>query len=380
MLSDLPKLLSAEKIDSILLYGKDENIRFLTGFSTPDPVLALFSKNPWLVVGGFEAGRAKKECYRNCKILTFEQLGYFSFYKNFLKKGLKRSEASSLALAETATALVKRAGAKNVGLPKSFPWGLASRLQFKISESTEALSDARETKSGNEIAAIEFSQHSTESIILAGAKVAKPGKNIGKIKGVMRVEAEKLGMDFPEGFIVSTGTKAADPHYQGEPKEKIQQNSPLVLDIYPRSRRGYWGDCTRTLLLGSCSQEIKEAFSAVQRAMEAGYNAVEIGGEAKAVDIAVCEVLENNGYQTMRKNEKAKDGFLHSTGHGIGLYVHESPAISHLSTDILKNGQVFSIEPGLYFPGKFGIRIEDLVAIWKGKLRRLNKLPHILKL
>ncbi len=381
MLSDLPKLLQAEGADSLLLYGKDDNIRFLTGFSTPDSVLALWAKTPWLVVGGFELGRAKREAHRGCKVTTFEALDYFSFYKNFLKKGLKRSEASTLALAETAAVLVKKAGARAVGLPKSFPWGLASRLQFKTIEISEALSAARETKSAEEIVAIEFTQHSTEKLILTAARVAKSkAATVGKLKTVMKVEAESAGLDFPEGLIVSSGGRAADPHYQGEPKEKILQNSPLVLDIYPRGPRGYWGDCTRTLLLGGCSAEVKEAFDAVRAAMEAGYRAVEVGGEAKAVDIAVCKVLEEAGYQTLRKNEKARSGFLHSTGHGIGLYVHESPAISHLSTDTLKNGQVFSIEPGLYFPGKFGIRIEDLVALWKGKLRRLNRLPHVVKL
>ena len=196
MLSDLQPLLKKEGADSLLLYGKDENIRFLTGFSTPDPVLALFSSKPWLVVGGFELNRARKECWKDCKVTTFESLGYFSVYKRLSKKGLKRSEASSLALAETAAMLVKRAGTKAVGLPKSFPWGLATRLPFKTREVSEALSKARETKSAEEIAAIEFSQHSTERLILAAARIAgRKAATVGKLKTIMRAGAEKLGLE-----------------------------------------------------------------------------------------------------------------------------------------------------------------------------------------
>ncbi|TLM98112.1 M24 family metallopeptidase, partial [bacterium] len=125
----------------------------------------------------------------------------------------------------------------------------------------------------------------------------------------------------------------------------------------------YNSDITRTLAVGGCSEEREKAYSLVRAAQEKAYEAAREGVEAQSVDRVAREIIEAAGYGQF---------FIHRTGHGIGLEIHEEPYIVAGNSMKLEDGMTFSIEPGIYVPGQYGVRIEDIVVIHAGKAQRLN--------
>jgi Xaa-Pro aminopeptidase len=162
--------------------------------------------------------------------------------------------------------------------------------------------------------------------------------------------------------IVGSGPNGAMPHHAHGDRE-IEPGDPVVLD-FGAFVDGYAGDQTRTVVFaGEPPAEFREVHRAVREAQEAGVAAVEPGVEAQAVDRAVREVIEEAGYG---------DRFVHRTGHGVGLEVHEEPYVVAGNDRELEAGMVFSVEPGVYLPGEFGVRIEDLVVVTEDGCERLN--------
>ncbi|WP_435332760.1 M24 family metallopeptidase [Haloarchaeobius sp. TZWWS8] len=166
--------------------------------------------------------------------------------------------------------------------------------------------------------------------------------------------------------IVGSGPNGAKPHHHHGERE-VERGDPVVLDFGAWVDR-YPGDQTRTTVFaGDPSEEFKAVHAVVQEALEAGVAAVEPGVEAQAVDRAAREVIEDAGYG---------EQFIHRTGHGVGLDVHEPPYIVEGNALELEPGMVFSVEPGVYVDGEFGVRIEDLVVVTDDGCERLNDSPR----
>lgn len=162
--------------------------------------------------------------------------------------------------------------------------------------------------------------------------------------------------------IVGSGPNGAKPHHHHSDRE-IQPGDPVVLDFGTRVD-GYPSDQTRTLVFGGePSERVKQVHDVVREAHNAGVDAVEPGVTAESVDAAAREVIEEAGYG---------EEFIHRTGHGVGLAVHEEPFIVEGNERKLEPGMVFSVEPGIYLSKEFGVRIEDIVVVTKDGRRRLN--------
>ena len=162
--------------------------------------------------------------------------------------------------------------------------------------------------------------------------------------------------------IVGSGPNGAMPHHTHGDRE-IAAGDPVVLD-FGTFVDGYASDQTRTVVFaGDPPEEFEAVHDAVREAHEAGIEAVEPGVQADAVDRAVRSVIEDAGYG---------DEFIHRTGHGVGLSVHEQPYIAPRADDHLEPGMAFSVEPGVYLPDEFGVRIEDLVVVTDDGCERLN--------
>ena len=162
--------------------------------------------------------------------------------------------------------------------------------------------------------------------------------------------------------IVGAGPNGAKPHHHHSDRE-IEAGEPVVLDFGTRVD-GYPSDQTRTLVFGGePSEEVEEVHEVVQEAQQAGVDAVQPGVTAESVDAAAREVIEAAGYG---------EQFVHRTGHGVGLDVHEEPYVVEGNDRELEPGMVFSVEPGIYLPGEFGVRIEDLVVVTEDGCERLN--------
>ncbi|MFB6102623.1 MAG: M24 family metallopeptidase [Haloplanus sp.] len=162
--------------------------------------------------------------------------------------------------------------------------------------------------------------------------------------------------------IVAAGPNGADPHHASGDRE-IRAGDPVVLDFGTRVD-GYPSDTTRTVVFdGEPADEFEAAHAVVREAQNAAVDAVEPGVRTGAVDRAAREVIEAAGYG---------ERFVHRTGHGVGLDVHEEPFVVASGETVLEPGMVFSVEPGVYLPDRFGVRIEDLVVVTDDGAERLN--------
>jgi Xaa-Pro dipeptidase len=191
----------------------------------------------------------------------------------------------------------------------------------------------------------------------------KAGMKETEVRDMLEAELKQLGFSNPSfETIIGSGPNSALPHYTAGDRV-LQQGDSIVIDfggIY----QGYCSDMTRTVMLGKAAPEYREVYETVKEGQKKAAEAVKPGMKASDIDAAARNYISEKGYG---------EYFIHRTGHGIGLEVHEEPYISNVSETILEPGMVFSIEPGIYLPGKFGVRIEDLVLVTETGAEVLNK-------
>jgi Xaa-Pro dipeptidase len=180
-----------------------------------------------------------------------------------------------------------------------------------------------------------------------------------------RSMSHPLGASTAFETIVLGGPNAAQPH--GRPTEtELRRGDLVIVDVGAR-RDGYCADITRTFAIGEPDHDARRAYDIVRAAQRAGCAALKPGITCASVDQAAREVIESSGYG---------DFFIHRTGHGLGLEAHESPALVAGNQARLQQGQVVTIEPGIYLPGRFGVRIEDDLVITDDGARPLTHSPR----
>jgi Xaa-Pro aminopeptidase len=168
--------------------------------------------------------------------------------------------------------------------------------------------------------------------------------------------------------LVASGPNSALPHHRAGGR-KIDRGDVVILD-YGCRVGGYCSDITRTVVCGKATEEVKKVYEVVRRAQERGVKAVKKGAEAKEIDRAARSEIDGAGYG---------EYFIHRTGHGIGIDVHEEPYIVEGNALLLEEGMAFSVEPGIYIPGRFGVRIEDIVVVGMDGAERMNNAGHSLE-
>lgn len=207
--------------------------------------------------------------------------------------------------------------------------------------------------------ASELAEKALENVI----PLIRAGIGENELRDKLEAELKSQGLTGPSfDTIIGSGPNSALPHY-GAGNRKIQDGDSIVIDfggIYA----GYCSDMTRSIFVGKASEEYKTVYNIVKEAQERAVKAVKPGIRASEIDAAARSYIEEMGYG---------EYFIHRTGHGIGMEVHEEPYITDSSETILEPGMVFSIEPGVYLPGKFGVRIEDLVLVTESGVENLNK-------
>jgi Xaa-Pro aminopeptidase len=187
-------------------------------------------------------------------------------------------------------------------------------------------------------------------------QVIRPGVKETDVAGEMEYAARRAGaeeMSFPT--IIASGVRSALPHGRAS-QQPIAPGGFVVCD-FGVILSGYCSDQTRTVWAGPLERKARDTYDAVREAQQAAIDAVRPGATVGGVDAAARKVLRKAGLGRY---------FTHSTGHGVGLEIHEAPRVAHGQPEILQPGMVITIEPGVYFPGKWGIRIEDMVAVTDG--------------
>lgn len=181
-------------------------------------------------------------------------------------------------------------------------------------------------------------------------------------------------------MIIAGGRLSALPHHQGE--GQIHAGAPVIIDIFPTHRASHYnGDLTRTVVVGEVSEEVRKMHAAVLQALDVGIESISAGVTGKEVHSNVCQVLVDRGFGTTSKGFEGPDGvakMIHSTGHGVGLDVHEEPSVRETATQSLEAGDVITVEPGLYLLGLGGVRIEDTGMVTGSGFKNFTTLTRSL--
>lgn len=299
-------------------------------------------------------------------------------YTTEAKKDACHFEVITLAkdLTETLPKLLNRLGTERLGFEEDYlSWGLHRQLNREIRKCSLSVrltplkgqvEKMREVKEPSEIKAIEASADLMSRIleeVIAGLKPGQKERDVAWQIECLAHEAGADGMAFPP--VVASGPNSALPHAVPTDR-KFRAKEPIILDVGVKID-GYCGDMTRTIFLGTPGPKFRKIYRTVRQAQQAALEKVIPGVESTYPDAIAREVIKEAGFG---------EYFGHSLGHGVGLAPHEGPRLGSHKPEILKKGMVVTVEPGIYIPGKGGIRLEEMVVIEKNGPRILTKDSH----
>lgn len=366
---DIKKLtdeLSEKNCDAYVIYDSAENpdMHYLSRFSAGDPYiyLCLKSGEERLIVASMEELRAQKEA--RCPVISRTSAGFM----DYLAEGCSADEAAAQMI--TAQCCRKDSAQKRLLVPYSMPAGFARALSkhAEVCIDTETVSSMRSVKTPEEIEEIRAVQRENEWGVHRAVDAVK--KSVIGDNDILYFEdevltSEKIRKILHEAFydkgledrdtIISCGKDTALPHAKG--KGALYAHQPIVMDVFPCRINGYFADMTRTISKGKPSDEICAMYETVREAKELAASMIKPGITGAEAHNAVAEYFTAHGYETA-----GTSGFIHSLGHGVGLAIHESPSLSPRGEE-LRPGNVITLEPGLYYPGTGGVRLEDMGAV-----------------
>ncbi len=354
----------AARSGAMLLTGgiSHADLAWLGRFSPPETMLLLRKNGQTrIAVPMLEYGRVAR-AFPQARVETAQSLG------------LKGNAARRLSC--WARKLLADAAVKQVRVARNFPVGLARELErdgIRVLAAGGDLLPERAIKTREELRCIRRAQQA--AVIAMRSAIAMIGEATIAGSGLLRVKGRTLTSErlretigrllldhgcFCEHTIVAGGAQGADPHERGH--GPLKAGEPIVIDIFPKDlSSGYWGDLTRTVVRGVASARLRRMYQAVKAAHQAALAKVKPGVSCGSVHRAAAETLARCGFRTRVENGRP-EGFIHGTGHGVGLEVHESPSLG-ANPERLRQGHVVTIEPGLYYPELGGIRIEDTVVV-----------------
>jgi len=375
----------------VLFYAdgyKFPDVYHVTRFLAPDPIIALEQNGEVAIVANsLEEGRARKQS-RAREVFNVDEFGA----KELAKTATSREELDAGVIER----FLESRGVRRVAVGTYFPIGMAERLRGAGIELVvdRDLGERRRAKRPDEIAALEATQRATEDAWAKGvealerATVRADGTlelagetfTAERLRAVVESRLLELGC-VSEGAIIAPGKQAADPHLIGS--GPLHAGEAIVMDIFPQDKATrYWADMTRTVSKGQPPAEITKLYEITRRAQDVGIKALRPGITGREVHELVEDVIWEAGYDTLRpgqqrsKNGGAPRGFIHGTGHGVGLEIHELPTVGRAGTTPLLTGDVVTVEPGIYLPELGGVRLEDMLVITETGSRNLTRAPR----
>ena len=371
---------------AILLYTASEgdaNMLYAAGFFVPDPFIFFQHKKiNYVVMSDLEIDRAKKQAKAD-RVLSL------SLYQRKLRK-LGKAPAGIIDILDL---LFRERGIRSLIVPANFPALHADQLRakgFSVQIKRDPFWPKRETKNNLEVKQITESLRIAKLGLEAGIRMLK--RTTTKPDGYLYLNGTRLTSEMlktavnttimaqgwlPSHTIISSGNQCVDPHNEGS--GPIKANTSIVFDIFPRSQHnGYFGDLSRTVVRGRASEKLKEIYATVQAGQKIAYEQIRDGVNGKDVHQNILDMFAARGFPTGRINGRMQ-GFFHGTGHGLGLDIHEPPRIAPIDA-ILKTGHVVTVEPGLYYIGVGGVRLEDVVLVTAKGNRNLTNCPQFLEI
>jgi Xaa-Pro aminopeptidase len=372
--------------DARLIYSASEtdaNMLWATRFFAPDPFIFIEKRGKrYLVMNDLELDRAKSQA------AVDEVLTYSHYQKRWQNRGTQFPTTAQILVEVCADLKIK-----NLEVPSAFPVHLADqlrKLKMQVAPKADPFWPDREFKTKEEIRAISNSLRAAEIGMEAGIDAVR--RTEIRKDGYLYLDGTRLTSEIlkriinttimaqgyvPSHTIAASGNECVDPHNQGS--GPIRANTSIIMDIFPRSQNtGYFGDITRTIVRGRASERLKHAYHCVLKGQDIAFHRVKDGASAYDIHWEIVNYFTSEGFPTGAMNGRMQ-GFFHGTGHGLGLEIHEAPSFGQRSKNILRDGNVVTVEPGLYYQGLGGVRLEDVVVVTKTGSRNLVQIPKFLE-
>lgn len=378
-----PKSPMSENLLIVADSERDANMLYAVGMFVPDPFVFLqLGRRRMVVMSDLELDRAKREA-KSCQVLSRSAL-----MKRLRDEGHRQPDTALLI-----QHLLRRHASRKVIVPDNFPLGLARELEgvgVKVKVRDGEFFEARAIKLPDEIKKISAALTMAE-VGLAEAIQAIRNSKVGRdrrlvyrnspltserLQGIVATAVFQAG-GVASNTIVAGGMQACDPHERGS--GILRAGEPIIVDVFPRSQKtGYFGDITRTVVKGKASDSVRALYRAVEEAQTLTFSCIRDDADAGEIHAKVHAHFESSGFKTSRRKGRMQ-GFFHGTGHGLGLELHERLRIGWNSPDRLREGQVVTVEPGLYYPGIGGVRLEDVALVTKRGARNLTRFEKLLE-
>lgn len=374
------------KRDNLLIVGNsdhDADMRYAVGMFVPDPFIYLrLNGKCHVVMSDLEIDRAREQA-RHCRVISL----------NHCQKQLRQAGVKHPGFSQVLRFLLRGKRIKKVLVPHDFSFGLACELKklgIKVKAKEGLFFPERELKTAEEVKKISAALMMAEVGLAEGIqalKLAKASRNRRLMYHHVPLTSQKLRAIIDTAIvqagglanhtIVAGGKQGCDPHETGH--GVLRANEPIVLDVFPRSQKtGYFGDITRTVVKGRASEALRKVYHTVERGQEVAFEQMKAKVPGRVVHQKVQDFFSQEGYKTGKINGRMQ-GFFHGTGHGLGLEIHEAPRIGVNSLDVLRSGQVVTVEPGLYYTDLGGVRLEDVALITGNGPRNLTKFEKVLE-
>ena len=376
--------LDLKEADALLMIGSSErcaNLFYATRFRAPGSFVFLWTPSEKIMLANnLEIDRARDQASVD-RVLSYTQ------YEQQAKERGQEHPNSQAVLLE----LLRDLGLAQLQVPAYFPLGTADFLRgegIELTIAAEPLFPQRNIKDATEIENVRRAMQAAE----AGMETAVGGLRSADVRdGVLFLNGDVLTSErlrrmvhqtlmdcdsIGEHTIIAGGDQGCDPHQVGF--GPLRAGETIIIDIFPRDEAsGYYGDLTRTFCKGPASKSMQHLYETVLEAQQLGLEHIRPGAEGHLIHEAIQRLFDDAGYETGEKDGYMQ-GYLHGTGHGLGLEIHEGPRIG-LRGDVLESGHVVTMEPGLYYRGLGGVRIEDTVVLCQGGCENLCSLPKVLE-
>jgi Xaa-Pro aminopeptidase len=359
----------------------DANMLYATRMFVPDPFIWFETRGrAFAAMSDLEIDRARREAGVD-RVLSLSRY----------QRQLKRDGVKQPRFSDVLNRVLREFRVRQVEVPMNFPIGLAKRLRgIHVVVKPDPFFPEREIKTSAEIRALQDAMHLAEEGMRAAVTVLRASR-IGRdgflyrrgrkltseqVQGVINATIAGLG-GVAARTIVAGGNQGCDPHEIGH--GPLRAHTTIILDIFPRDMRtGYWGDITRTVVRGRASDAVKKLYAVVGDAQRLGFQKLRDGVNGQDVHSGIQELFVSKGYRTGVIRGRMQ-GFFHGTGHGLGLEIHERPRVGAAS-EVLRTGHVVTVEPGLYYTGVGGVRLEDVAVIQPNGARNLARFPKALEI
>ena len=388
MKSDLDRLMDEHNLDAILITGSAQHnppMGYLTGpiHMTSGDLIKKRGSSPVLFYNPMERDEAAKSGFstKNLADYRFNELLKIA-NGNILEATILRYQ-KMLTDYGLSSGRLGIYGKMDVGSSYAIFTGIKDKLpdlELVGQLGDSLLMQAMATKDEEEVERIRAMGAVTISVVekVADFLTSHKSKNgvlvksngnplrIGEVKSKINLWLAEAGVENPEGTIFAIGRDAGVPHSSGNPEDTLQLGQTIIFDIFPaEAGGGYFYDFTRTWCLGYAPDNVIALYEDVYKVYQQIMSELEVNSACYKYQDRTCELFEGMGHPTIKSNPQTQEGYVHSLGHGVGLYIHEYPRMSStIKEDRLAPGSVVTIEPGLYYPEKgMGVRLEDTVWV-----------------